>query len=65
MYFKVSGFIGITDVTFIAVDKRFGDDRALIRGDAAVDAFLGQLKIHGAVRQNHLRWAGHRCSFFG
>ena len=31
------------DVTFIAVDKRFEDDQALIRGDAAVDALIGQL----------------------
>jgi len=43
MYFKVSGFIGITDVTFIAVDKRFGDDQALIRGDAAAASLVGQL----------------------
>ena len=40
---QIFGFIGITDVTFIAVDKRFKDDQALIRADAAVDALIGQL----------------------
>ena len=39
----ILGFIGITDVTFIAADKRFKDDQALIRADAAVDALIGQL----------------------
>ena len=39
----ILGFIGITNVTFIAADKRFKDDQALIRADAAVDALIGQL----------------------
>ena len=39
----ILGFIGITDVTFIAADKRFKDDQALIRTDVAVDALIGQL----------------------
>ena len=39
----ILGFIGITDVTFIAADKRFKDDQALIHADAAVDALVGQL----------------------
>ena len=39
----ILGFIGITDVTFIAADKRFKDDQALIHADAAVDALIGQL----------------------
>jgi FMN-dependent NADH-azoreductase len=39
----ILGFIGITDVTFIPADKRFKDDQALIRADAAVDALIGQL----------------------
>ena len=39
----ILGFIGITDVTFIAADKRFKDDQALTRADAAVDALIGQL----------------------
>ena len=39
----ILGFIGITDVTFIAADKRFKDDQALTRADAAVDAVIGQL----------------------
>jgi FMN-dependent NADH-azoreductase len=40
---QILGFIGITDVTFIAADKRFKDDHALTRADAAVDALIGQL----------------------
>ena len=39
----ILGFIGITDVTFIAADKRFKDDQALTRADEAVDALIGQL----------------------
>ena len=39
----ILGFIGITDVKFIAADKRFMDDQALTRADAAVDALIGQL----------------------
>ena len=39
----ILGFIGITNVTFIAADKRFKDDQALIHADAAVDALVGQL----------------------
>ena len=39
----ILGFIGITDVTFIAADKRFKDDQTLTRADAAVDALIGQL----------------------
>ena len=39
----ILGFIGITDVTFIAADKRFKDDQALTRADQAVDALIGQL----------------------
>ena len=39
----ILGFIGITDVTFIAADKRFSDDQALTRADQAVDALIGQL----------------------
>ena len=39
----ILGFIGITDVTFIAADKRFMDGQALTRADAAVDALIGQL----------------------
>ena len=39
----ILGFIGITDVTFIATDKRFKDDQALTRADQAVDALIGQL----------------------
>ena len=39
----ILGFIGITDVTFIAADKRFKDDQALTRADVAVDALIGQL----------------------
>jgi len=39
----ILGFIGITDVIFIAADKRFKDDQALTRADEAVDALIGQL----------------------
>ena len=39
----ILGFIGITDVIFITADKRFQDDHALTRADAAVDALIGQL----------------------
>ena len=39
----ILGFIGITDVTFIAADKRFKDDQALTRADVAIDALIGQL----------------------
>ncbi|MDA1237830.1 MAG: NAD(P)H-dependent oxidoreductase [Proteobacteria bacterium] len=39
----ILGFIGVTDVTFIAAEKRFKDDQALTRADAAVDALIGQL----------------------
>ena len=39
----ILGYIGITDVTFIAADKRFKDDQTLTRADAAVDALIGQL----------------------
>lgn len=36
------GFIGTTYVTFIAAYKRSKDDQVLIRGDAAIDALIGQ-----------------------
>ena len=39
----ILGFIEITDVTFIAADKRFKDDQALTRADVAIDALIGQL----------------------
>ena len=39
----ILGFFGITEVIFITADKRFKDDQALIRADAAVDALIGQL----------------------
>ena len=39
----ILGFIGIADVTFIAADRHFMDDKALTRADAAVDALVDQL----------------------
>ncbi|MFS4583489.1 FMN-dependent NADH-azoreductase [Phaeobacter sp. C3_T13_0] len=36
----ILGFIGISDVTFIAADRHFMDDTALSRADAEVDALV-------------------------
>jgi FMN-dependent NADH-azoreductase len=36
----ILGFIGITDVTFIAADRHFMDDTALSRADAKVDTLV-------------------------
>ena len=46
---QILGFIGTTNVTFIAANKRSKDNQILIRADAAVDALKGQL---GTVRLN-------------
>lgn len=38
----ILGFIGITDVVFVAADRHFMDDTALSRADAKVDALVGR-----------------------
>ena len=39
----ILGFIGISDVTFIAADGHLRDDAALVRAAAGIDAFMRQL----------------------
>lgn len=45
----ILGFIGITDVTFIAADRHFMDDTAVSRADSEIDALLNNMRVRSTA----------------
>ncbi|WP_299190946.1 NAD(P)H-dependent oxidoreductase [uncultured Litoreibacter sp.] len=48
----ILGFVGITDVTFVAANRHFMDDTAIARAEGEVDAWVDQL---GLPKDDRLR----------